>query len=161
MKTMIFKKNFAGMLPVLLLILMLAFSLTACGTNCGDNMSGGCKKTCKKSMSSEEAIAEYEDLFAQENAILSENKELWEKVFKEADKGMTLQEDGKNYGDFLLDTIESAKDQFTEDELKLLMKEAEKIKDIEDKLTKLEEKYPEVAQKAMDSDMEKHEEGDM
>ncbi len=26
-----------------------------------------------------------------------------------ADKGMTMQEDGKNYGDFLLSTIESAK----------------------------------------------------
>ena len=41
---------------------------------------------------------------------------LWEKVFLAADKGMTLQEDGKNYGDFLLDTIESAKDKFTADE---------------------------------------------
>ena len=28
-----------------------------------------------------------------------------------ADKGMTTQEDGKNYGDFLLDTIEAAKEQ--------------------------------------------------
>ena len=26
-----------------------------------------------------------------------------------ADKGMTMQEDGKNYGDFLLDTVEAAK----------------------------------------------------
>ena len=26
-------------------------------------------------------------------------------------QGMTMQEDGKNYGEFLLDTIESAKDQ--------------------------------------------------
>ena len=40
-----------------------------------------------------------------------------------ADKGMTTQEDGKNYGDFLLDTIESAKDKFTADELKLLRQE--------------------------------------
>ena len=42
-----------------------------------------------------------------------------------ADKSMTMQEDGKNYGDFLLDTIESAKDQFTADELKLIRGEAE------------------------------------
>ena len=40
-------------------------------------------------------------------------------MFLSADKGMTMQEDGKNYGDFLLDTIESAKDKFTADELKL------------------------------------------
>ena len=32
---------------------------------------------------------------------------------------MTMQEDGKNYGDFLLDTIEGAKDQFTDEELTL------------------------------------------
>ena len=31
----------------------------------------------------------------------------------EADKGMAMIEDGKNYGEFLLDTIEAAKDQFT------------------------------------------------
>ena len=47
-------------------------------------------------------LAMYNDLMEQENAILSENTELWEKVFMAADKGMTMQEDGKNYGDFLL-----------------------------------------------------------
>ena len=59
-----------------------------------------------------------------------------------ADKGMTMQEDGKNYGDFLLSTIESAKDQFTEDELKLLKEGAEKIRDIENKLTVIGGKVP-------------------
>ena len=90
---------------------------------------------------------------AQENAILSENTALWEKVFMAADKGMTMQEDGKNYGDFLLSTIESAKDQFTEDELKLLKEGAEKIRDIETKLTMIEEKYPEAAQESTDGAM--------
>ena len=70
-----------------------------------------------------------------------------------ADKGMTMQEDGKNYGDFLLSTIESAKDQFTADELKLLQGEAEKIRDIENKLTMIEEKYPDVAQQSTDGAM--------
>ena len=95
----------------------------------------------------------HKELMAQENANLSENTALWEKVFMEADKGMTMQEDGKNYGEFLLDTIESAKDQFTADELKLLQGEAEKIRDIEDKLTMLEEKYPDIAQESIDGDM--------
>ena len=31
------------------------------------------------------------------------------KSFIAADKGMTMQEDGKNYGEFLLDTIEDPK----------------------------------------------------
>ena len=95
----------------------------------------------------------YNDLMAQENDILSENTELWEKVFMAADKGMTMQEDGKNYGDFLLSTIESAKDQFTADELKLLQEKAETIRDIENKLTMIEEKYPDAAQQSTDGAM--------
>ena len=62
-------------------------------------------------------------------------------------------EDGKNYGDFLLETINAAKDQFSADELKLLQSEAEKIRDIGNKLAALEEKYPEIMQKSLDSDM--------
>ncbi len=57
----------------------------------------------------------------------------------------------KNYGDFLLKTIESAKDKFTEDELKTLKSGAEKIREIEkNKLTKIEEKYPDAVQKSKD-----------
>ena len=128
----------------LLLALVLAAGMIACGTT--DGMSNEPKNA-------EEAAAMHKELMAQENAILSENTALWEKVFMEADKGMTMQEDGKNYGEFLLDTIESAKDQFTADELKLLQGEAEKIRDIEDKLTMLEEKYPDIARKSIDGDM--------
>ena len=51
-------------------------------------------------------------------------------------------EDGTNYGDFLLATIESAKDGFSADELKTLKAGAEQIKEIEGKLTILEQKYP-------------------
>lgn len=49
----------------------------------------------------------------------------------------------------MLKTIESAKDQFTADELKLLKAEAEKIREIENELTKLEEKFPEIAKKRL------------
>ena len=70
-----------------------------------------------------------------------------------ADKGKIMMEDGKNYGDFLLETIDAAKDQFSSDELKLLQSEAEKIRDIGNKLAALEEKYPEIVQKSLDSDM--------
>ena len=133
-------------LTALLLAALLVFSLSACGEKGGDKTDGEPK-------SIEEATAMYDELMARENKILSENTELWEKVFMAADKGMTLQEDGKNYGDFLLDTIESAKDQFTADELKLLTEGAEEIRELESKLTALEEKYPEAAQKSLDGDM--------
>ena len=133
----------------LLLALVLAAGMIACGTK-GSGTTDGMSNEPKNA---EEAAAMHKELMAQENAILSENTALWEKVFMAADKGMTMQEDGKNYGEFLLDTIESAKDQFTADELKLLQGEAEKIRDIEDKLTMLEEKYPNIAQESTDGEM--------
>ena len=51
-------------------------------------------------------------------------------------------EDGKNYGDFLLDTVEAAKEQFTDKEYEWLKEAATEISNIENKLTALEEKYP-------------------
>ena len=143
------KMNTTSRLLALLLAALMVLSLAACGTKSGDKKDG----MGSDPKNAEEAAAMHKDLMAQENAILSKNTELWEKVFMAADKGMTMQEDGKNYGDFLLSTIESAKDQFTADELKLLQGEAEKIRDIEDKLTMLEEKYPNIAQESTDGDM--------
>ena len=143
------RTNTAGRLLALLLLALMMLSLTACGTKNGDKADG----MSSEPKNAEEAVTMHKDLMAQENAILSENTALWEKVFMAADKGMTMQEDGKNYGDFLLSTIESAKDQFTEDELKLLKEGAEKIRDIETKLTMIEEKYPEAAQESTDGAM--------
>ena len=143
------RMNTASRLLALLLLALMMLSLAACGAKGGDKMDG----MGSEPKNAEEAVAMHKDLMAQENAILSENTALWEKVFMAADKGMTMQEDGKNYGDFLLSTIESAKDQFTADELKLLQEEAEKIRDIENKLTMIEKKYPEAAQQSMDGAM--------
>lgn len=138
-----------------MLIGTVALSLAACGAN-GTKTTNNTTETSKMDGMSnepknlEEATSMYKEYLEQENAILAENKDLWEKVFMSADKGMTLQEDGKNYGDFLLKTIESAKDKFTEDELKTLKSGAEKIREIENKLTKIEEKYPDAVQKSND-----------
>ena len=140
------KMNIAGRLLVLLLAALMALSLAACGAK-------GVGKMGSEPKSLEEAVAMHKELMAEETAIFSENTALWEKVFMEADKGMAMVEDGKNYGEFLLDTIEGAKDQFTASERRLLRGEAKKIRDIESALTMLEEKYPEVAQMSMDSDM--------
>ena len=132
------------------LTLVLVVLVTAACTTADKNKLNDMENEPKNS---EEAVSMHKELMAQENAILAENTELWEQVFAAADKGMTLQEDGKNYGDFLLKTIDTAKERFTEDELKLLKGEAEKIRDIENKLTVIEKKYPDVAQKSADNDM--------
>ena len=136
-------------LMTLLLAVVLVLSLAACGAKGGDHMDG----MDNEPKNAEEAAAMHKELTAQEAAILAENTALWEKVFMAADKGKIMMEDGKNYGDFLLETIDAAKDQFSADELKLLQSEAEKIRDIGNKLAALEEKYPEIVQKSLDSDM--------
>ena len=138
------KRIFALAFAVLMLL-----SLAACGAKDNDkqaDMSGEPK-------TAEEALALHKELLERENAILSENTELWEKVFMEADKGMAMIEDGKNYGDFLLDTVETVKEKFTDKEYEWLKESTTEISNIENRLTELEEKYPEIMQESMDGDM--------
>ena len=140
----------------LMLCAMMLLSLAACGAKGNDkqaDMSGDSSAMTGEPKTAEEALALHKELLERENALLSENAELWEKVFMAADKGMTMQEDGKNYGDFLLDTVEAAKEQFADKEYAWLKESATEISNIENKLTELEEKYPEIMQKSMDGDM--------
>ena len=135
---------------------LMVLALAACGTKNNDKMgamSGNGSAMTGEPKNAEEALALHKELLEQENAILSENTELWEKVFVEADKGMAMIEDGKNYGDFLLDTVEAAKEQFTNKEYEWLKESATEISNIENRLTELEEKYPELMQKSMDGAM--------
>ena len=125
----------------LLLAAVLVLSLAACGTKPAENGGGD-----GEPQTLEEARTLYDQLVAQENAIQAENTELWEKVFLSADKGMAMMEDGKNYGEFLLSTIEAAKEQFTDEEYKLLKEKATEIKNIEDRLAALEEKFPSLSE---------------
>lgn len=144
-------------LLTVLMILALIFSLSACGAadkNNDDDMGTEIAQLLAAEPENlDEAVELYKKLMQQENAILEENKELWEKVFKLADKGTPMIEDGTNYGDFLLKTIDSAEDKFSKKELKTLRDGAEKIREIEGRLTVLEQKYPECAVRALDSDM--------
>ena len=137
----------------LLLGAMMLLSLAACGAkdDKAADMNGNNTVMTGEAKNAEEALAMHKELMAQENALLSENTELWEKVFMAADKGMTMQEDGKNYGDFLLDTIESAKDQFSDEEYALLKKSAQEISEIENKLTELEKQHPEILNEETDA----------
>ena len=140
----------------LMLCAMMLLSLAACGAKGNDkqaDMSGDSSAMTGEPKNAEEALALHKELLERENAILSENTELWEKVFMEADKGMVMIEDGKNYGEFLLDTVEAAKEQFTDKEYTWLKESATEISNIENKLTALEEKYPEIVDDAMNGNM--------
>lgn len=103
-------------LPILTLVLILA----SCGTTDTQkkpDMSSTSKAEMAGEMTEDEAIERYRELKDQEAEIFSNNTELWEKVFMAMDKNnaMTMIEDGKNYGDYLLDTIDAAKDDFSSD----------------------------------------------
>lgn len=98
-----------------------------------------------------EAAELYQALMAQENDILAEDSALWEKVFLSIDKDQQKLDEGADYGDYLLKAIDGAKEQFSADELARLNAAAEKIKNIEGKLSALEEQYPDCATQPDDS----------
>ena len=143
----------------LLTAALLVLSLAACGTGKESKKDDSGKKAeiaallAAEPATADEAAELHQKLMEQENAILSQNSALWEKVFLSANKNMTMIEDGGNYGDFLLKTIDGAKDQFKSDELKLLNEGAELIREIEGKLTILEQKFPGCGSKPSDGDM--------
>ena len=88
------KNNMMKKFLTMTLACAMTLSLAACGAK-GDSKTENSGDTAQ----TEEAAATHMSLMDRDNEILSENTELWEKVFLGADKGMTMQEDGKNYGD--------------------------------------------------------------
>ena len=154
-------------LTALLLAALMVLALAACGAKdatkapetattkaaAADTTEAATAADSEEPKNEEEATALYNSLMNRENEILSENTALWEKVFLSADKGMAMLEDGKNYGDFLLDTIESSKKEFTDDELAMLKEGAAEISRIENQLTALEEKYPNIVDTSMGGGM--------
>ena len=148
-----------------LTVFLLILSLAACGTDKDGKEIKGSEQVTEGSndeitallamepSTADEAADLHQKLMAQENAILSENSALWEKVFLSANKDLAMIEDGGNYGDFLLKTIEGAKDQFNADELKLLNDGAEQVRELEGKLAILEQKFPGCGSKPSGDDM--------
>ena len=135
-------------IAALLMVPLLALSLAACsapkdsnpGSMSGDSDIAALLAT--QSKNAEEAAELHQKLMQKENEILSDDSKLWEKVFLAANKDTPKIEDGKNYGDFLLDTIEGAKDQFSAEEMKTLKAGAQQVKEIENKLAALEKDFP-------------------
>ena len=118
--------------------LIMALSLTACGSqNSQPGQEGQSSQPAQNTQTADSSSVTEQDLLDEENKILSENQELWEKVFGAMDKNVTDSDLSKNYGEFLLDTIEKAKDQFTDEEYETLRAGAEKIRDIEDQIAQL------------------------
>ena len=125
-------------LTIITACLIMALSLTACGNQPPQSTQNSqSSQTAQDTQPADSGAATEQELLDEENKILSENQELWEKVFGAMDKNVTDSELSKNYGDFLLDTIESAKEQFTDEEYEILRAGAEKIRDIENRIAQL------------------------
>ena len=126
-------------IAAILTSLVLVFSLAACGSQQAGTADGSeAASTAQTSEAASTAQTKTEEqLLAEENDILGANDELWEKVFASMDKNVTQTTLNNNYGDFLMDAVDNAKDQFTEEEYASLKADADKIREIENQLTAL------------------------
>ena len=106
----------------LMIAMLLTFSLTACAESSAAPELDG--KT------------EYE-LLEVENEILHANNALWEKVFLSMSKNVTDDVISSNYGDVLMNALEGAKEQFSEEEYEKLKADAEQIRMIEEKIAEI------------------------
>lgn len=123
-------------IAAILTSLVLVFSLAACGSQQAGTAAGSeATSTASSETASAAQTKTEEQLLAEENDIL--NNELWEKVFASMDKNVTQTTLNNNYGDFLMDAVDNAKDQFTEEEYASLKADADKIREIENQITAL------------------------
>ena len=125
-------------IAAILTSLVLVFSLAACGSQQAGTAAGSeAASTASSETASAAQTKTEEQLLAEENDILTANNELWEKVFASMDKNVTQTTLNNNYGDFLMDAVDNAKDQFTEEEYASLKADADKIREIENQITAL------------------------
>ena len=145
-------------LTAALLAFVLAFSLAACSAkqdnkdDAADDKSGIETLMKTEPGNADEAAELYEKLMQKENDILSADSALWDKVFLSVNKNSPLIENSTNYGDFLLAAIDGCRDTFSEEELETVTAGANQIKEIEEKLTALEQQYPDCGSKPIEGD---------
>ena len=120
-------KRFFAWITALLMLL----SLAACSSTQTSTAAASQQASTSETGKSEN------ELIAEENDILTANDELWEKVFASMDKNVTQTTLNNNYGDFLMDAVDNAKDQFTEEEYASLKADADKIREIENQIAAL------------------------
>ena len=120
-------KRFFAWITALLMLL----SLAACSSTQTSTAAASQQASTSETGKSEN------ELIAEENDILAANNALWEKVFASMDKNVTQTTLNNNYGDFLMDAVDNAKDQFTEEEYASLKADADKIREIENQITAL------------------------
>ena len=118
--------------------LCIALSLTACGGKQSSNTDSKNTQTEAGSEASGKSDSRLDDLYQQENQIFADHEDVWNKAFGMMSKSAA--DPNGNYADYLADTVESNKDSFTDDELKLLTADIETIRKIEEQIAEIEKK---------------------
>ena len=120
-------KRFFAWITALLMLL----SLAACSSTQTSTAAASQQASTSETGKSEN------ELLAEENDILAANNDLWEKVFASMDKNVTDTTLSSNYGDILMNALDHAKDQFTDEEYAALKADADKIREIETQIAAL------------------------
>ena len=122
-----------------ILTLCIALLFTACsGKGTAGTEKSQNTKTESGSESADASNSKLNDLYQQENQIFADHEDVWNKVFGMMSKSAA--DPNGNYADYLADTVESNKDSFTDDELKILTDDIETIRKIEEQIAELEKK---------------------
>lgn len=117
--------------------LCVALLLTACnGNGTSDTENSQNTQTESSTDSSDDSNTKLDDLYQQENQLFADHKDVWDKAFGMMNKSAA--DPNGNYADYLADTVESNKDSFTDDELKILTDDIETIRKIEEQMAELE-----------------------
>lgn len=117
--------------------LCVALLLTACnGNKTSDTETSQNTQTESSTDSSDDSNTKLDDLYQQENQLFADHKDVWDKAFGMMNKSAA--DPNGNYADYLADTVESNKDSFTDDELKILTDDIETIRKIEEQIAELE-----------------------
>ncbi len=127
------KKKIIG---ILLLGMMISL-LTACEIGKDD--------TSSNETTAEEIQNQIDNLFEEIDTITEEHYDLWEKLYaQEDDSEDIIFEDDSIYSGYMTKLIEEHGDLLSEEEVKTLMNDVEKIREIEKELDELERQYAEL-----------------
>lgn len=138
-------------LTVLILIAAMSLNIAACGNTQKEEKKAQTETTVTETEGTEitgdssDIENRLNELWEEESSLMNENMNLWGKVIDNMDKDAAMNDENYDYVQALLDTIDGMKEDFTEEELNTLKSDAEKIKEIEAEMTKLQEQMNEAA----------------
>ena len=118
-------------------IACLALTLTACGNQKPAEAPTQAPTSVQETATEAQSPKTVQDYLDEENAILAQDKELWEKVFASMSKNVSDDTLSSNYGDVLLAAVEGIKDELSDEEYQTLKGHAQKIHDLEEEISAL------------------------